>query len=111
MIVFRRKNFVEAAENQAQAPQDNQKLQIEQMKTERQMYINQRTRIKLAQEKDLAKQRAVQSAQRIEQKKQEQDDKNVRQLQKNLDTDNSPKNVSLYKTRSKGVEPVGMPKK
>jgi len=52
--------------------------------------------------------RNLQAAQRLEARRDEQDDKNILKVQKMIEDSNQVKNVSLYKTRSKTTEPVAM---
>lgn len=121
MIILRNqknKSF-SALDNTNSAQEDpessNQKLSsrdlaLENMRMQRQLMMNQRTRQKLQAQEIRDRQKMVTSAMKAEEKKDEQDMKNQIKIKK-IEQDNSnneAKNVPLYKTRSKPVEPVPM---
>ena len=106
MIILRNKSFAEP-ESEQLTPRD---LMLENMKMQRQIMINQRTREKLEADRAKTRMRNVQIAQRIEQKKDEQEEKGRLQVQKMQNQEDVPRNVSLYKTRPKTIDPVSMPK-
>ena len=116
MIILRSKFFADEQQQAAQNLQDNinqqqitsRDLQIEQMKQQRQLLHTMRLREKIqAQERRDAMVNA-----RLAQKQsaQEKDDdiKNQIRITKNQAQDEGAKNVGLYKTRSKAVQPVPM---
>jgi len=107
MKIIRQKKFAAVEEPQQLTPRD---IQLENMRMQRQIMINQRTKQKL--EADAAKNRMkrIQQLQKMEMQKDMQENKAMLQTQKMQNLDDSPKNVGLYKTRSKGVDPVAMPK-
>jgi hypothetical protein len=85
-------------------------LAIENMKMQRQLMINQRMRQKLQAQERADQLRQISRAQRDEDNRDEQDTKNQIKIQK-IEQENSnseAKNVPLYKTRSKPVQPVPM---
>ena len=85
-------------------------LMLENYKMQRQIMINQRTREKLEADRAKARMREVQIAQRIEQKKDEQENQGRIESQKMQNAQDIPRNVNLYKSRPKAVDPVSMPK-
>lgn len=109
MIILRQKKFAmpDLTETDQLTPRD---LQLENMKMQRQIMINQRTREKLEADRVRSRAKAIQSAQRMEQQKDMQESKNQIQTQKLENAQDLPRNVNLYKSRSKTVEPVSMPK-
>jgi len=100
---------------QTEPESSNQKLSsrdlaLENMRMQRQLMMNQRTRQKLQAQEIRDRQKMVTSAMKAEEKKDEQDMKNQIKIKK-IEQDNSnneARNVPLYKTRSKPVQPVPM---
>lgn len=93
-----------------QAPvQNSTELLVEQMKLQRALLSVQKHRQKVQAEENRDRMRSLQNAQRIEQKRDEQENKNMIRRKK-LEENEGAKNVSLYKTRSKGTDPVPMKK-
>lgn len=82
-------------------------LLIEQMRLQRALLQTQRQRQQVQAQESRDRMRQIQSAQRIEQKKDEQESKNELKRRK-LEVDEGAKNVGLYKTRSNPVSPVPM---
>lgn len=109
MIILRQKKFtaLDLTEADQMTPRD---LQLENMKMQRQIMINQRTREKLEADRAKSRLKAIQAAQRMEQQKEIQESKNQIQTQKLENAQDLPRNVNLYKSKSKTVEPVSMPK-
>jgi hypothetical protein len=107
MIILRQKSYAEGVETEQLSPRD---LQLENIRMQRQIMINQRTREKLQADRAKSRMRQIQSAQRMEQQKDMQDEKNRIQVQKMTNSEDDPKNVSLYKTRSTVTKTVSMPK-
>lgn len=85
-------------------------LMLENYKMQRQIMINQRTREKLEADKAKTRMREIQTAQRIEQKRDEQENQGRIESQKMQNAQDVPRNVNLYKSRPKAVDPVSMPK-
>ena len=107
MIILRNKKFTELEMEQQLTPRE---LMLENYKMQRQIMINQRTREKLEADKAKTRMREVQAAQRIEQKKDEQENQGRLESQKMQNAQDVPRNVNLYKSRPKAVDPVSMPK-
>ena len=107
MIILRQKNYALDSDTSALTPRD---LQLENMKMQRQIMINQRTREKLEADRVKTRMKEIQTAQRIDQKRDEQENKNRLQVQRLQQTEDIPRNVSLYKSKSRTVNPVSMPK-
>lgn len=107
MIILRNKKFTEPEMEQQLTPRE---LMLENYKMQRQIMINQRTREKLEADKAKTRMREVQAAQRIEQKKDEQENQGRIESQKMQNAQDVPRNVNLYKSRPKAVDPVSMPK-
>jgi len=118
MIILRKKNKSFSVldniplQNQASGNQqlNSKDLAIENMKMQRQLMINQRTRQKLQAQERADQLRQISKAQRDEDKRDEQDTKNQIKIKK-IEQESSmseAKNVPLYKTRSKPVQPVPM---
>ena len=107
MIILRNKKFTELEMEQQLTPRE---LMLENYKMQRQIMINQRTREKLEADKAKTRMREVQAAQRIEQKKDEQENQGRIESQKMQNAQDVPRNVNLYKSRPKAVDPVSMPK-
>ncbi len=108
-ILRKTKNFtgIEQGDLDQLTPRD---LQLENMKMQRQIMINQRTREKLEADRIKARMKSIQSAQRMEQQRDIQDEKNRIQTQKMENAQDLPRNVNLYKNKSTVVQPVSMPK-
>lgn len=85
-------------------------LALENMRMQRQIMMNQRQRQKLQAQEIRDRQRMISSAMKSEEKKDEQDMKNQIKIKKieQEDGNSEAKNVPLYKTRSKPVQPVSM---
>jgi hypothetical protein len=107
MIILRNKKFTELEMEQQLTPRE---LMLENYKMQRQIMINQRTREKLEADKAKTRMREVQAAQRIEQRKDEQENQGRIESQKMQNAQDLPRNVNLYKSRPKAVDPVSMPK-
>jgi hypothetical protein len=107
MIILRNKKFTELEMEQQLTPRE---LMLENYKMQRQIMINQRTREKLEADKAKTRMREVQAAQRIEQRKDEQENQGRIESQKMQNAQDVPRNVNLYKSRPKAVDPVSMPK-
>jgi len=82
-------------------------MAMEQMKLQRQILQTQRMREQIQAQESRDRMKNLQTAQRIEQQKDEQLSKNRIKVAK-LDKDKGAENVSLYKSRSKITEPVPM---
>lgn len=82
-------------------------LLVEQMKLQRIMLQTQKQRQQLQAQESRDRMRQIQNAQRVEQKKEEQEDKNDIKRRK-MEVDEGAKNVGLYKSRSNPVAPVPM---
>lgn len=107
MIILRQKNYTLDSDTSALTPRD---LQLENMKMQRQIMINQRTRERLEADRVKTRMKEIQTAQRIDQKRDEQENKNRLQVQRLQQTEDIPRNVGLYKSKSRTVNPVPMPK-
>jgi hypothetical protein len=107
MIILRNKKFTELEMEQQLTPRE---LMLENYKMQRQIMINQRTREKLEADKAKTRMREVQAAQRIEQRKDEQENQGRIESQKMQNAQDVPRNVNLYKSRPKAVDPISMPK-
>jgi hypothetical protein len=107
MIILRNKKFTELEMEQQLTPRE---LMLENYKMQRQIMINQRTREKLEADRAKTRMREVQAAQRIEQKKDEQENQGRIESQKMQNAQDVPRNVNLYKSRPKAVDPISMPK-
>jgi hypothetical protein len=116
MIILRKKNksfsvldniTPDSGNNQTLTSRD---LALENMKMQRQIMINQRTRQKLQAQERADQLRQISRAQKDESERDQQDTKNQIKIKK-IEQDNSTseaKNVGLYKTRSKPITPVPM---
>ena len=99
--------------NSAQDPNNqltSKDLAIENMRMRRQLMLNQRMRQKLQAQERADQLKQISRAQRDEDARDEQDTKNQIKIKK-IEQENSAseaKNVPLYKTRSKPVQPVPM---
>ena len=99
--------------NSAQDPNNqltSKDLAIENMRMQRQLMLNQRMRQKLQAQERADQLKQISRAQRDEDASDEQDTKNQIKIKK-IEQENSAseaKNVPLYKTRSKPVQPVPM---
>lgn len=107
MKIIRQKKFAAVEEPQQLTPRD---IQLENMRMQRQIMINQRTKQKIEADAAKARMKQIQQLQKMEMQKDMHEDKARIQTQKMQNLEDTPKNVGLYKTRSKGVEPVAMPK-
>lgn len=108
------KNDVMPAEQEQQAsptqpkPTSNEVL-LEQMRLQKLLLQTQKQRQEIQAQESRDRLRQLSTAQRIEQKKDEQENKNVIKAKKiESDNNNSAKNVGLYKSRSTAVSPVPM---
>lgn len=116
MIILRKKNksfsvldniTADSGNNQTLTSRD---LALENMKMQRQIMINQRTRQKLQAQERADQLRQVSRAQKDESERDQQDTKNQIKIKK-IEQENSnseAKNVPLYKTKSKPTPPVPM---
>lgn len=85
-------------------------LQLEQMRLQRQQIQIQHQRQQLLAKEQMAKARALTQLQKMENEEKQSESKDrikVRQQEANLQ---GPDNTHLYKTKSKAVQPVSMPK-
>lgn len=116
MIILRSKFFADEQEQAAQNLQEsiNQQqitsrdLQIEQMKQQRQILQTQRLREKIQAQERRDAMVNLRQAQKQQAKENNDDIKNQIKIAKNQAQEEGAKNVSLYKTRSKAVQPVPM---
>ena len=115
MIILRSKAFADSPENNIQENLNQQmitsrELQIEQMKQQRQLLQTQRLREKIAAQERRDAMKNLTQAQKDAAKENDNDTKNSIKVAKvqNERADDSAKNVSLYKVRSKPVQPVPM---
>ena len=112
MIVKRSKSFA-APQEQEQQPSNEQNvasskdLLVEQMKLQRALLQTQKQRQQLQAQESRDRLRQVTTAQKIEQRKEEQEDKNNLKARK-MEIDEGAKNVGLYKSKSTAVQPVSM---
>lgn len=112
MIVLRSKSYAVPSEQEQQPSQDqkvatSKDLLIEQMKLQRALLQTQKQRQQLQAQESRDRLRQVTTAQRIEQRKDEQEDKNNLKVRK-MEVDEGAKNVNLYKSKSTAVPPVSM---
>jgi hypothetical protein len=124
MIVLRDKEFSvpkvgETISSKSQIPQqgdDNSQevtsrdLQLEQMRLQRQQRLIQHQRAQLQVKENMARARALAQRQRIEREKSESDQKDSIKIKQMEENSNAAKNTNLYKTQSRPVAPVSMPK-
>ena len=116
MAVYKVKRFNQPASNNGgNGDQPTAKeLQMEQMKLQRQLMMTQRARDKARQQERESKMRQQIQAQRLEQKKDDENDKKIIQTQKLANKRNQDNNESmppsLVKNRTKATEPVSVNK-
>ena len=113
MIVLRSKKFAVTDPEDEQVALNQQMvtsrdLQIEQMKQQRQVLQTQRLREKIAAQERRDSMKNLQEAQKQSAKENQEDTKNQIKTAKIQDQREEAKNVGLYKTRSKPVQPVPM---
>ena len=113
MIVLRSKKFAVTDPEDEQVALNQQMvtsrdLQIEQMKQQRQVLQTQRLREKIAAQERRDSMKHLQEAQKQAAKENQEDTKNQIKTAKIQDQREEAKNVGLYKTRSKPVQPVPM---
>ena len=113
MIVLRSKKFATAdldtvQENLNQQMITSRDLQIEQMKQQRQILQTQRLREKIAAQERRDSMKNLQEAQKQAAKENETESKNQIKTAKIQDNREEAKNIGLFKTRSKPVQPVPM---
>lgn len=123
MLILRKSKLFASVMNEANQPDNPQEqnqqpspdaqlrtskdLLVEQMRLQKVMLQTQKQRQQLQAQENRDRLRQVQTAQRVAQKKEEQEDKNEIKRRK-LEVDKGAKNVSLYKSRSGRVDPVPM---
>lgn len=123
MLILRKSKLFASVMNEANQPNNPQEqnqqpspdaqlrtskdLLVEQMRLQKVMLQTQKQRQQLQAQENRDRLRQVQTAQRVAQKKEEQEDKNEIKRRK-LEVDKGAKNVSLYKSRSGRVDPVPM---
>ena len=122
MVILRKSKLfaaISSAVNKPDTPQEQEQqnpdepiktskdLLVEQMKLQRIMFQTQKQRQQLQAQESRDRMRQIQNAQRVEQKKEEQEDKNDLKRRK-MEVDEGAKNVGLYKSRSNPVAPVPM---
>lgn len=109
MRILRLKKFAETdQENLNQQMITSRDLQIEQMKQQRQVLQTQRLREKIAAQERRDSLRNLSDAQKREAKENQEETKNQIKTAKIQDQREEARNVNLYKTRSKPVQPVPM---
>lgn len=123
MLILRKSKLFASVMNEANQPDNPQEqnqqpspdaqlrtskdLLVEQMRLQKVMLQTQKQRQQLQAQENRDRLRQIQTAQRVAQKKEEQEDKNEIKRRK-LEVDKGAKNVSLYKSRSGRVDPVPM---
>lgn len=109
MRILRLKKFAETdQENLNQQMITSRDLQIEQMRQQRQILQTQRLREKIAAQERRDSLRNLSDAQKREAKENQEETKNQIKTAKIQDQREEARNVNLYKTRSKPVQPVPM---
>ena len=108
MIIIKKKNKEFSSPDPQTQEVTSRDLQIEQMKMQRQILQTQRLREKLAAQERRDFMKSLEKSQRNEIEQKNDQTKNQISLKKIDTQDDSAKNVSLYKTRSKVVTPVPM---
>ena len=106
MIVLSKKTKSFSFEEQEQIT--SRELQIEQLRMQRQILETQKLKEKLRAQESQQRLKQLSQAQKVEQKRDMEEDKNQIKVRRIEDENNSPKNVSLYKTRSKVITPIPM---
>lgn len=123
MLILRKSKLFASIMNEANQPDNPQEqnqqpspdaqlrtskdLLVEQMRLQKVMLQTQKQRQQLQAQESRDRLRQVTTAQRIAQRKEEQEDKNEIKRRK-MEVEEGAKNVSLYKSRSGRVEPVPM---
>lgn len=123
MLILRKSKLFASIMNEANQPDNPQEqnqqpspdaqlrtskdLLVEQMRLQKVMLQTQKQRQQLQAQESRDRLRQVTTAQRIAQRKEEQEDKNEIKRRK-MEVEDGAKNVSLYKSRSGRVEPVPM---
>ena len=114
MAVYKVKRFNQPAINNGGDQPTAKELQMEQMKLQRQLIINQRARDKARQQERESKIRMQLQAQKIEQRKDNENDKKIIQSQKLSNKQSQDNNESmppsLVKNRTRATEPVSVNK-
>ena len=106
-------NKPNAPQEQEQQPNPGEQIKtskdllVEQMKLQRVLLQTQKQRQQVQAQETRDRMRQIQSAQKIEQRKEEQEDKSDLKRRK-MEVDEGAKNVGLYKSRSNPVAPVPM---
>lgn len=132
MIVFRNKLYsnpmpesVEDGEQQAQGQgqknhqqipgvtaadlqRRSQQIQIQQMRLQRQKLLIQHQRQQMRVKENIAKARELVQRQKIDQEEREADDRMRLNVKRQEEQSSRPDNTSLYKSRSRPVQPVPM---
>ena len=123
MLILRKSKLFASIMNEANQPDNPQEqnqqpspdaqlrtskdLLVEQMRLQKVMLQTQKQRQQLQAQESRDRLRQVTTAQRIAQRKEEQEDKNEIKRRK-MEVEEGAKNVGLYKSRSGRVEPVPM---
>ena len=111
MIIIRTKKFAEEQqpELQGMAVKD---MQMEQFKLQRQQRLIQHQKNQLQIKEDMARAKALTQQPKLEQEKDEAEDKDRIRIkqQERLSNEGKKDNTNLYKTKSKITAPVSMPK-
>ena len=85
-------------------------LQLEQMKLQRQQIQIQHQRQQLLAKEQMAKARNMTQLQKMENEREQSDNKDRIRTRQQEAANQRPDNTGLYKTKSKAVQPVAMPK-
>ena len=85
-------------------------LQLEQMKLQRQQIQIQHQRQQLLAKEQMAKARNMTQLQKMENEKEQSENKDRIRTRQQEVVNQKPDNTALYKTKSKAVQPVAMPK-
>jgi hypothetical protein len=125
MIVLRDKEFSvpnvgETISSKSQIPQQedvnsqeltSRDLLLEQMRLQRQQRLIQHQKAQLQVKENMARARALAQQQRLEREKGEDDQKDSIRIKQMEENSNVAKNTSsLYKTKSRPITPISMPK-
>lgn len=102
MIILRKKTY---SDNNSPSSSD---LMEEQMKMQRELLKTQRQREKMRSEETRRRLQVMQSYQRQEAQKDQEEEKNQIKTKKIEQEQNKPENIGLYKSRSKIVTPIPM---
>ena len=104
-MIIKRKLFNDPGAEEDLSPRD---LQLENMKMQRQIMINNRTKQKIEEQARRDRLRRISQAQSLEEKKDEQLAKNQIKVKKLEQDSNDKNNASLYKVASRLTTPVPM---